>query len=784
MNSFAFQKSSDLKKRLACFFGFALLTVLLCGSSALAQEPDFDSDFKIKTDTRQGIVTLNCTVPDGWHCFSTTQVPGGPVKSTITVTGEGVKVVGDFVSLDMPAAHESDVFGIIVEEHEGFVTWEAPIELDASVDPGKVKLTVKYDGQICTNDGMACKPVNDKLTATFAGFEKDLAVPEQKQDDGDIELLTPPAKVDQAVAKKEANPKKLQLDLYQPQDTHVTLVGSIWTDDGQQNFKPGDEVTLEITAEPLDGFHCYAYGTTEPADYLPTLISFKRPKGWKIAGPTVSVEPVEHHQGVLEHEGPTTWSFKVKIPADAAADQAVAITGGVRVHTCTSTGCDGPSDNQFTVTVPMGTDSAAALKFAAAEDGSVEAAVQAGNFADKANAGSSAAGNSHASGAKSKKTDHQKFEHDVRPDTPEEITAMARLYKVDKKIKYLDAADMEANPVGSGGTSDQKQTSLPVALMFAFAGGAILNLMPCVFPVLGIKVMGFVKQGGESQSKVRMHGLAFAAGLVVSMWVLAGGLLLLKNVWGQNIIWGEQMANPYFVGGIIVLLYLLGLNMAGVFEVGTSMSSVGGNVSNKEGYGGSFFSGVLTTLIATPCSGPFLGTAMTYALSQSAVISMLMFTVFGLGIASPYVLLSFFPPLIKRLPRPGAWMETFKVTMAFALFATVAFFMQTFGAQTGLQGVNYMLMGLVVIGLAAYFYGSFGEGHIAAGKRWAFGYLMPLAIAAAGFWVVFSGASLESMATEGGVSDGEMPWVAWNPGKVKSSLNKGQIVWVDYTADW
>ena len=206
-----------------------------------------------------------------------------------------------------------------------------------------------------------------------------------------------------------------------------------------------------------------------------------------------------------------------------------------------------------------------------------------------------------------------------------------------------------------------------------------------------------------------MHGFAFAAGLVFSMWILAGGLLLLKNVGGYEIIWGEQMANPMFVAGIIVLLFVLGLNMAGVFEIGTSMTSVGGKLSNKKGYSGSFFSGILTTLIATPCSGPFLGTAMTYAFGQPAPIAMLMFTVFGLGIASPYVLLTFFPPLIKRLPRPGAWMEVFKVTMAFALFATVAWFMQTFGSQTGVDGISYMLMGLVVIGLAAYFFGVWGE---------------------------------------------------------------------------
>ena len=777
MISFAFQKSNTLQSRFFSLFGFALLAMLLCGSSAIAQEPAFDAEFKVKTDTRLGMLSLNFTVPDGWHCFSTTQVPGGPTKSKITVKAEGVKVIGDFVPLEPAVAHESEIFEIVVEEHEGFVTWQAPIEFDAGVDPESVELTVKYDGQICNNDGTACKPVNEKLTATFVGFEKALAVPEQKTAKA-IELLAP-AK-DHASDKKKGTPKKLTLDAYRPKSLHVELSGSIWTDDGKQNFKPGDEVTLEITAVPVDDFHFYAYETIDPVSPSPTLISFEAPEGWQVLEPAVSVEPVDH-DGALEHSEPTTWTFKVKIPADAAIDKVVSITGGIAMLTCNDQGCDRPTDTQFVVNIPMGTDSAAALEFSKGRSGTVKKAVKAGNYA----------GNNKVTGEKPA-TDKAEPATEDKPagagheeaqeDTPEQIEAMALLYKVDEKIKFLDAADMEANPIGSGGVSSEKQTSLGIALLFAFLGGALLNLMPCVFPVLGIKVMGFVKQGGENAAKVRMHGLAFAAGLVVSMWVLAGALLILKNVYGQDIIWGEQMANPYFVGGIIVLLFLLGLNMAGVFEVGTSLTSVGGKVSNQEGYGGSFFSGVLTTLIATPCSGPFLGTAMTYALSQSGVISMLMFTVFGLGIAVPYVLLSFFPPLIKRLPKPGPWMETFKVTMAFALFATVAFFMQTFGAQTGVAGISYMLMGLVIIGLAAYFYGSFGEGHIAAGKRWAFGYLMPAVIAAAGFWVVFNGTTQAAVSVA--TNEGTIPWVNWNPGKVQDSINKKQIVWVDYTADW
>lgn len=244
------------------------------------------------------------------------------------------------------------------------------------------------------------------------------------------------------------------------------------------------------------------------------------------------------------------------------------------------------------------------------------------------------------------------------------------------------------------------------------------------------------------------------------------------------------MGNPYFVCAIIVLLFLLGLNMAGVFEIGTSLASVGGQANQKKGYMGSFLSGVLTTLIATPCSGPFLGAAMSYTLAQSALVAMFLFTIFALGISAPYLLLSFFPALINKLPKPGPWMETFKVTMAFALFATVAFFMQAFGGQTGVGGLSWLAMALVVIGLAAYFYGNWSESSVKPFKRWTFGHVMPALIAALGIWMCYDAANQVSVVS--GIHNvGGLSWQRWNPGKIEYSLaKKKKIIWVDYTADW
>lgn len=357
----------------------------------------------------------------------------------------------------------------------------------------------------------------------------------------------------------------------------------------------------------------------------------------------------------------------------------------------------------------------------------------------------------------------------VREDTPEEIAEMAALYNSDEKINYVLL-------------KETAKTTLWTALVGAFIGGILLNLMPCVFPVLGIKVLGFVEQAGSDPGKVRRHGLAFTAGLVASMWVLAGTILTLKFALGQEVNWGQQMGNPYFVGAIIILLFVLGLNLAGVFEIGTSLSGAGGDLQRKKGYSGSFFSGVLTTLIATPCSGPFLGAAMSFTLAQPAVTAMFLFTIFALGIASPYLFLSFFPALINKLPRPGAWMETFKKAMSFALFGTAAFFLKTFGTQTGVDGISWLVMGLAVLALATFIYGHWSLPHISKGKRLWLGKLVPIGVAALGFWIYFDASGKSAPLTK--AHNGHLAWETWRPGKVELRRSKGRIVWVDYTADW
>src|ERR1019366_9767360 len=209
-------------------------------------------------------------------------------------------------------------------------------------------------------------------------------------------------------------------------------------------------------------------------------------------------------------------------------------------------------------------------------------------------------------------------------------------------------------------------------LLLALVGGMILNLMPCVFPVLGIKILGFVNQSGHERGKVIAHGLMFALGVLLSFWTLAGVLAVLR-AGGSHLGWGFQLQSPAFVFVLAAAMLVFGMNMSGVFEIGLSATSVGGELQTRSGLTGSFFTGVLATVVATPCSAPFLAPALGAALALSTAASFAIFTAIALGLAAPYLLLSMFPGAVKMLPRPGAWMETFKQFMAFPLYATVGY---------------------------------------------------------------------------------------------------------------
>lgn len=328
----------------------------------------------------------------------------------------------------------------------------------------------------------------------------------------------------------------------------------------------------------------------------------------------------------------------------------------------------------------------------------------------------------------------------------------------------------------------ESSSSLAGILLLAFVGGLILNLMPCVFPVLGIKIMGFVGQSGESRKKVVGHGLVFSLGVLLSFWTLAIVLVLLRSG-GAQLGWGFQLQSPGFVLALTLLLFAFGLNMSGLFEVGQSAIGVGSSLTARSGLAGSFFSGVLATVVATPCAAPFLAPALGAALTLPIAASLLVFTFIAIGLALPYLVLSSFPVLINRLPRPGPWMETFKQAMSFLLYATVAYLLWVLAGQLtdagGYGGFALLkvLLSLVILAIALWIYGRWAAYHRPRRVRLT-------GLLAAGLLAIGS-VVLGLSGTQPTTGDAEaLQWEKWEPGKGAQLAAQGQVVYVDFTARW
>ncbi len=324
----------------------------------------------------------------------------------------------------------------------------------------------------------------------------------------------------------------------------------------------------------------------------------------------------------------------------------------------------------------------------------------------------------------------------------------------------------------AGAATAGRQPHPPLAAIagLMLLGGLILNLMPCVFPVIGLKIMSFVQKAGEDRRQVMIHGLVFAAGVVVSFWVLSGLLFAARQAVGDSVNWGYQLQNPWVVLCLMVLMWVLALNMFGVFEIGLAATGIGGPLQAAHGLAGSFFSGVLATVVATPCSAPFLGAGIGAAIGLPAVPFFLAFTAMAIGLALPYVVLSAFPQLLARLPRPGPWMESFKQAMAFLLFATAGFLLWVYVGLVELPAMLDAVLGLSAIAVAAWIHGRW---NVPVKRR-------PTRIVAGLLTAAFAIGGLVQMRPK----QHNLEWGVWSEAEVERLLAEGRPVYVDFTAQW
>jgi thiol:disulfide interchange protein/DsbC/DsbD-like thiol-disulfide interchange protein len=324
--------------------------------------------------------------------------------------------------------------------------------------------------------------------------------------------------------------------------------------------------------------------------------------------------------------------------------------------------------------------------------------------------------------------------------------------------------------------------ALPSLVLLAVLGGLILNLMPCVFPVLSIKAIGLVEQAKKHPAEVRAKGLVFAAGVVSSMLTLAVVLLALR-AGGEQIGWGFQLQSPLFVTLMVYLLLAVGLNLSGVFEVGGGLAGVGDGLTRGEGYRASFFTGVLTTLVATPCTAPFMAAAVGAALTQSPMVALVIFTALGVGLSLPYLLLSFAPWTRRVLPKPGAWMDTLKQIFAFPMYASAAWLLWVLSQQTSSLGLGVALTGAILIAFAGWAY----QKSKSSGRT---GRLTALATALAAFVLAvllplrFDDVASASAAGAAAAVRDAGDWQPYDAGRAAEITAAGRPLLINFTASW
>ena len=352
------------------------------------------------------------------------------------------------------------------------------------------------------------------------------------------------------------------------------------------------------------------------------------------------------------------------------------------------------------------------------------------------------------------------------------------VFKLSDKIAYNVTA-----PVVPGEVAPALASRTPVAaassgvttltaIGLAFLGGIILNLMPCVFPVLFLKGLALLQSSGQERKHLRSHGLVYTLGILVSFWAIVGVLLALR-AGGSQAGWGFQLQSPVFLTFLAAGIFFFALSLAGLFDIGLSLTSVGGDLAQKQGYTGSFFTGVLATVVATPCTAPLMGAAIGFALAQPAPITFAIFTALGLGLATPYLLLSFQPAWTRILPRPGAWMEIFKQLTAVIFFATVIWLTYVYGSlfaggSSGGQGIYRvaLLLGcFLMLAVAGWVLGKWPA-------RWS-STIAAILIAAVGLAIPLYQPK-----------DTTLVWAPYSQQALDQARAAGHPVFIDFTAAW
>lgn len=756
------------------------------GLADAQQEPvTWTAEYRAKEGV--GVLEIEAVVGRSWHVYSTTQPSGGPLPTRFSITSpESVSITGEFTPSELPQKSVSEAYpGVTIEEHTGVVRWSAPIKLNSDFQ-GDVTVDVKA---LTCKTGGGCLPSNETLVAKFAG-------PPQIDSSADASRsVMPGVNANETLrtlsAEFAANPTTFRDDDYQ-----VT-----WTAGLSLSIAPGKTGQLVFTAKPETSYHVY-HGVVDDAESATNFVITQK-AGLLVGAPETdqpvisknlfpSIPGVPDVPPVKYHEGDVSWVLPIHVPDDASPGE-YEINGFVCYQACTVKSCLQPKAMKFSATVMVTDQTDQTLQPIQIETSRFSSAIKLAattNWVDVIRVDITEPGASPDTSEPRLKMGsaiEAQLARDKRQQQRRDAIAAAQSNGANPKSENPDDAKRpalaaEGALTGSESAASAPGPALPLILLMAFGGGVILNLMPCVLPVVGLKVMSFVQQAGEDRKRIFALNFAYVAGILA---VFAGLTFLAVFA---SFGWGQQFTYFPVRLGLTVLIFALALSYLGVWELptpGMATSEASQELQSREGLGGAFFKGAFATILATPCSGPLLGVVLGYTISLHPVQTALVMMTVGVGMAMPYILLGLFPSAISFVPKPGDWMVTLKEFMAFLFLGTVAFFFNQFSDAHKLP---------VFVTLIGVWFGCWAIGKVPPweslqkrARGWGIGVVSAAAIGWFAFAYLAKNPPAQGDPSLGGVEyivDNHLRWEKYDETRLKELQAAGKTVMLDFTAAW
>lgn len=662
------------------------------------------------------VLSIGLKLPDDGYTYSTNPDFPGPTRIILDKSLSGVEPVEEsFVADHDPETEFSNEFNQNIEKFKSSVVWSRRFRLLPGVKVEEIRIAGRVKYQIC--DARHCTPHDESFAATttapaqvvLTANAHELAAKASSVASSSSKPELPKMSADGPIAA--TGPKPFEIEVIPPRGKGVDPVKAKFRL-APENAKPGEAITLTITMQLEPGWHTFALDQDPDSVGKPTSIELLATDGLKLAdeafSPTLppEIETIDGGKQQRIHHKEISWSRQYTVE-----NPEFGVRGELRYQICRDGQCR-------------------PLKKVPFELGAI----------------------------KPEPVTVPEVNPEVVVETPGDTGGFEEILPAFKGKQFQPIEIQQSQ----GEVKENKQEDgLALYLLYAFLGGLILNVMPCVLPVIAIKVLSFVQQAGESRRRILLLNLLYSAGVVVVFLMLASLAVFAKFGWGN------LFQKPEFQLVMSLMVFAMGLSLLGVFEIPVpGMIGSAASHQHQEGLTGAFLTGMFATLMATPCSGPFLGVTLGWSVKQPAHITYLVWSVMGIGMSFPYLLLGVFPGWVKFIPRPGNWMVTFKQVCGFLLLGTVLFLMDSMKPEA----VFSLLILLLVVGFSLWMIGNLYNINSPSSRKWNIRFFATL-LPAVTCWWLFT-ASLQ------------LPWKPFTGPTVQQELLRGRTVLIDFTAKW